>query len=839
MAIAHILLDENSGFVVETPVLIPLEWRYVIRSTVALGTDWSDVVSNSFTCTLPGSSVSYDPAEPNWNTGGIATINRKACKWQNGSGYFFRRSFGVYYRPYAYWTYVHASAGTAYTFTDKNVEVDFATAFQTLRDTYDPSFYRIGAIRFTDYAGNVCDDNDLVQEGLIDLDKLNGYYVDEDAGTDELFNFETEFTYAEQTRPYGAGGSDVIINPLADYDYRGVSNDEAGENFAQTVKDMGINQCASNGRNVCMYMKVWVKMIVGFNGAVPGDTTLFDEETKDDPVDWSSLGGTSGSSGIGSGDDGMNTFYSNYGNSNIPFDSIYLTGSNFNSFVSAGGGIVTESGVFAQSSSLFIESVRVDIEGSSATIIEDVKFDETPSLTLGEKLYIYLFDDDNQEMPVFCGFITSRKRRLTGKRQEMVYECRDLLYFLDQFYTPSHYIYRPPSYEGTGVTKTYDRVLKEILNVAGIPDAVVDVPSYNAPPMTWIYQPLRNVLEWAVKFFGNYVYYVDRHGRLRIRSVTSGSTVKSYAVPSEGDSLTDSHVVEQFEPITDFSRSRSRIVLTGDFEITEKMITSYFTRGGELHPNDNDNQTGIFWFKDTIDDDPYDDDDGEEHKFYYFMFKPGETLNPKLLTDENTSCRVTILNYTDQDGNKEDKVMSPRVFKTDPGDSEIYVEGGEFKQSRKIEVIYAVRSDSPIQVSADTSYFGGTEVVRRPEFKKASSMKGEIDDTPLMRSYLTKLKEFYRPIYGGTMEIDGLDLDIQLLDKVSVTGTSLPSSESTGLAVYSITWNCIERKTYVNLSSKAYLDLPFFDPMRERSRQNNEMLAKMGLLEEKELYFRV
>jgi hypothetical protein len=101
---------------------------------------------------------------------------------------------------------------------------------------------------------------------------------------------------------------------------------------------------------------------------------------------------------------------------------------------------------------------------------------------------------------------------------------------------------------------------------------------------------------------------------------------------------------------------------------------------------------------------------------------------------------------------------------------------------------------------------------------------------------LNQVKEFYKPVYGGQFEKDGLDLDLELIGKVSITGTSLPAVESTNLIIYEIDYDVPKKKTVITLSNKVYEDLPFFDVIRERSRSVNETLVKLGLLEQTSLY---
>lgn len=823
------LKEDNTGFYFETPLLIPLRWRYKTTPSYSLAGELYKPFTNSPNVTKPGLSVSYG----GWNTGGQASASREVCYYQNGSGFATRRASGVIEAPAGSgWAYEMLSSKHLIKLEDTIPEIDWESVMSTVRSSYSPSLNSIGVVRLCNSAGE--ETQDLVAEGLLSLDELNSYFKDTnhtgEEVTGDILNPETEHLYTDvDSNENDPDGNDIILKFTENLIVTGISNNDAGKSFGETVSSFldspTQNTCVSNGRTMDMYIKVWVKIDALGSGSYPDDAAEKPEDVPDTPDNWNPLTSGSGSTGSGSQSQGMNTIESSYGNSVLPFDSVYLTGSDYNSLVSAGSGFVAESGVFPKTDTLYIENIRLDVGGSTMTVVEVVDYDATPTLTLSEKIYAYIFTEDNKTKPVFSSFVISRRSRLNSGTKEIVYECRDLNYFLDQMYTPSHYIYRPPSLEGAGTDKNYERVVKEILNVAGIPDAVIDLPNYTAPPTSWVYQDVRSVLEWVTKFFGKYVYYIDRYGRLNIKATDSGSSVKSYTIGDKSGEI----AVESFEPMADFSRSRSRVVLTGDYEITEHEALVNYTLGGQLHPEDNSNQTGIFWFYETI--------DGVQHKFYYFMFKPGRTLNGKLLTDPSKSAEVTLYPRGEL---KERRDMSIKVFKNDPGDSEIYVEdpilnvGG----TQRIRTRYATRSNSPIQVSVDTQYTGGTEVVRRPQFKKATSEEGVIDDTPLMRKYLSKIKDFYAPVYGGHLVLDGLDTEITLLDKVSIAGTSLSSNETDDLICYAIEYNVPSKRTSVDLSNKVYGQLPFFSIMRERTREQNELIAKVGLVEESELYQR-
>ena len=849
MVISYKLSDDNSAFTGVPPVIVPIKWRYLNTTTTFLTEGEVDIVHPTTPATI------FDPISQSvsgWSTGGSATVSTQMSVYDNPSPSYFNAR--VYWtRPINVPLGLRKQVGSgkyAWIGITATLEIDWEATMSTLRTSLNPSVYKIAMVRWVDSLG----DNpvDLVSEGLVSLNELNQYYNNLDnigeVVRDSLFNEITSLT-PESIEYDTYDGNTGEYSFVSDFEVKGVSDTDQGLSFNDDAHALipppPQGASVSDSRSLDMYLKVWVAIASTGSGAgsMPEpDEAVVKPVDEINPIDWPSLGGTSGSTGAGSSEQGLNDISSLYGNSELPFDSVYLTGLNYNSLISAGGGIVSNSGIFPNSDTIYIDTIRLSVDGSTMTIVEVVDYDDTPSLTVSDKIYGYLFNSTNKTKPVFSGYVISQKRRCSGKTREIVYECRDLSYFFGQLYSPSHYIYRPPSLDGSGTVKTYDRVLKEVLNVAGVPTAIIDIPNYTAPPVNWIYQGLKSVLEWATKYFGKYVYYIDRYGRLNFRATDSLSNVKTYTIGDKSGEI----AVEEFNPIKDFSRSRSRIVLTGDYEITEHELQANYSGNVTLDPNDNDSQTGIFHFNQVI--------AGVTYTFYYFMLKPGSTLNDKLLSDPSKSAQITLMKQntvqswtvsglvtSDESKIDSPKELSVKVFKSQPGDSEIYVEDSvlNFSGVQVIRARYATRTDSPIQVYTDTGRFGGTEVVRRPEFKKLTSSDNTIDDTALMQQYLSSIVEFYKPVYGGGLILDGLDTDIHLLAKVSIAGTNLSSEETDDLICYSIEYNVKEKRTSVDLSNRVFSDLPFFDSIRERSRENNEVLSKMGLLEEMELYKRI
>lgn len=752
-----------------------------------------------------------------WNTTGTATLRYQVCKLASGFGYSWRAaqdSFFAQFYNLIHWYYTGTAA--SYRLVEESLEVDFNEVMNQLRLQYSPHVYYVVAARLASLSGE--DDTEVG----ISLETLNGIYSDDGAyiiPEDQKIN-PTQNLYGDE---YGGG----LIQPSYDQEllmdgvsvvekfnpetssFTPLSGTYTSEEFGQAVGELAVGSCMEDSKIVSTSMIFWLLEIpTAHSVASPGSPGVSLASDKDSPDNASYSSGNSISGGTGSQS-------VKAGNTVIPFNAVTVVGESYNAFEDAGGGIITEDGdIYPLSEAIYADKIDIGIEGSSATIIEPVEFDEEPTLPMYKKVYIYLLDATNTNTPVMCGYIINRSRTLSSNGQQIEYEVRDLTFFLNQSFTPSYYVYRPAALDGAGTVKTYAKVLKEILNLAGFSDAVLNLPEVASPAVNWVYRPITEVVEWATKLFGKYVYWVDKSGRLNIGPTDGGSFIKSYRIPTKGEAV-GTHKVLSFKPIADFTRSRSRVILTGDFELTEFKTTQVLENvGDELY------------------------------------FRPGHTLITHLLSKPADGPRAVIIRrfypFTIEGHDYYapsivDKDIPIAQISTQPGDSYLYLNDPAVSFYSRTEwwFNYAVQSDAPIQVSVDTGLDGGTEVINRPEFKKINCEGLNLNDLSLMQKYLILLKDFYRPIYGGTLELDGLDTDLVLLGKVSITNTALPSKEAANLIVYGINYDVSGKRTTVSLSNKVYNDLPFFDPVRERSRDKNETLVKVGMLETTELYKKV
>jgi hypothetical protein len=407
-----------------------------------------------------------------------------------------------------------------------DTDIDWTQTLDPVVKEFSPALYQIGAIEFTESDGS--NPIDLVSSGNVSLSLFNQKYRDfdsEETDTSTILSFNDSFSESISDSGFSSDNNlnNYNILDLANSSLNGISSDST---FGSDVRALGNSLgTVSDTIQIPMFLTLYFIEKVGGSG---GPSFRDPEQTTQDE-DTSPSNSITTSNGSAGG--GMNRTQTNYGNSVLPFDSVYLSGENYSSFYSSGGGVISESGIFPNSDVFFVDKVRLSVEGSSANIVEHVKFDDTLSLTIGEKVFIYILDSTNPNQPVFTGYVNSFSRELEPGGQRIVYECKDLVYYLDQFYTPSFFVYRPPVNQ-SGTIKTYSEILKELCNSAGIPDSIIDLPTVTCPPVDWVYEPMDSILEWATKIFGKYVYYIDRNGRLNVRAVDSGSVVKSFRVPT-------------------------------------------------------------------------------------------------------------------------------------------------------------------------------------------------------------------------------------------------------------------------------------------------------------------
>jgi len=449
------------------------------------------------------------------------------------------------------------------------------------------------------------------------------------------------------------------------------------------------------------------------------------------------------------------------------------------------------------------------------TVVQVAKFDSTLKLSVGEKVYGYIINQDGDYQPSFAGYVYSISRRLGPDGQEIVYQCRDLKHYFTQLYTPVVY-------------KSTDHDIKfianDILIRAGITNFYNNLPSGVKVKVNWQAEPLSMVLDYLCSVAGEYYYWIDKNGYLHIDKLNG--TVYSFRIPSEGESIGD-HKVLSFNTMQDLSFSRSKIVVVGGggYEVKEKVakfrgisryaiLDHYVT----IVSSFSDMEGGNGWY--AIPRPAVGGGFGGYDMYLVVSVKEGNEMLKQL---KNGNSPYSTHKYTSYDTvgrqilpeKKGAEIVEGRLMYASSrtlvfGKWYAYQDRFGYNcgncisdQNDEYWAIYYAYKDlsKPLVVYVDTGYPGGTYTFQMPEAQKIEGQEQKVDDTSIMKIIASKLAEYYKPVYGGTLVLDGLHTNINLGDLISITNTNLPSSESSNLKVYEITYNIPEKTTTIQLST--------------------------------------
>lgn len=865
--------QNNSAYLGETTVSFDLKWR---QKTNLLTLPAGDVVSSDSSVPPETLSVGHLPGASNsisgWNVGGQAEITKEVC-YVGGQELYLSGAFNRY--NWVTPIYRHWWSHDRWLVTYKDVEIDWSNLLVQLRAAHPVGNNQVILAAYFDDGTNTYDLNSYIPIKSLDTAYGSTSFGSFPNSSENLFSDSMQAN-GELTQQPLEGNPDSSTTPI----YSDLNVEPLNSSSPTNRTESANGYC--NKTTTIMPMRLTV--IFGDlnsrsdgiseepenSGIVNTDSLNNSNEPVNSSANKSALtpftgGTTSDSAGSFSGV-GYNPVQIFDGNSVLPYDSVYFTTGDYNSFVANGGGMVTESGIFPNSSTFYIDNIKLSIDGNTMSVIQLSDFDATAQLTMGEKIFGYIINASGDYQSSFVGYVYSKKRMLTGKGEAIAFECRCLKSYLSQFIAPAYVSYVAPDVEHLGNSLGIATIVKDALVRAGLGGQDISLPFVPSPTIEWTYENMSSVLDWAVRYLGNYVYYTDKSGVLNVKKFTSGSVVKSFRIPSRGESVSSSTKVLSFTPIEDNSRSRSKIIVVGDFPVKEihgETVFNYpiFEINGTSAAGD------ITYYK-PIDAYVKDPTTNKETGFwaylnpdtnqwlYYFMFFPGKTLVQELPSNPDKSVEFIKVNDIYDVGSAGAPVspwdnvapnimpldglgdweMSPTFINTVPGNSFFYTEdkaapgyadlpkninnfSGGNKIVRPVKATvrykYAIKENEPIKAQYITGYSGGVEVVKELNFKKIESPSSTIDDTTVMSSYLSKIREFYTPERGGTLVIDGLDLDLGILDKINITNTSLPTNESDDLVIHSIEYDVTNKKTTLELTNKKFYTQPYFDVDRQ------------------------
>lgn len=521
-------------------------------------------------------------------------------------------------------------------------------------------------------------------------------------------------------------------------------------------------------------------------------------------------------SGKGSNDlDQVNNTRLHYDDYITSFDSAYLSAGVYSQFVSAGGGVIAQSGAWANSEGLYVESIDLSVSGSSMILVQLESYDSSAKMETGERIYGYLVNEDGDKNSQFAGIVHSISRRMGERGQEIVYECRDLKNYLNNLYTPVLYVNSDVDIKS---------LTNELLIKSGITNFVNNLPDTVRVSVSYQSSPITQVLDFVCSLAGEYFYWVDKSGYLIIDKLDN--TNHSYNIPSVGDAVSTNKVLD-YKSLEDTSNSRSRIIVIGGnggkvkegyiyktFKETDwtknydslndaiNALASGFVTVGTTHPNVLQlyylykvvNKEALSSLP-TLGKSPFIEEyDSNQILNSYGTHKIVASISDFYLDGEST---LETRNFY-KNGNHYGYFIT-KAFKVFVNNNALF----SFGDTKAIKLYYAYRDLTDIfRVIYDTGNYGGVEVYTDSNFRKIDGINENIDDTDLMQVIAANLANYYTTAYGGTLELDGLETDIELGDTITLTNTNLPANARNSLKVFSISYNNMDRKTTIQLSNR-------------------------------------
>ena len=391
-------------------------------------------------------------------------------------------------------------------------------------------------------------------------------------------------------------------------------------------------------------------------------------------------------------------------------------------------------------------------------------------------------------------------------------------------------------------------------------------------------QAMSNVLDFACGIAGDYYYWINKNGKLIIDKIDG--TNHSFNIPTVGDSIGTNKVLS-FDSLTDLSNSRSRIIVTGGSgsKIYEKSLTTSYSPSqhydsiqdaidagasgeiGVLSSSGSSSQTKTYleddgnftdlgfgtyshsgdnyvWYYDSEKEQYYRKYNGwtsAKYDHYYIVRKNNVKFYSQMIAEGRTA-------WTDQ------YIYSPTngllwigetglSIQNDTlnGDSVVYAR----REHAKMVMHWAEKDlTQDLSVVVDTGNPGGIYVYKNSAFRYIAGLHKTIDDTPVMSAIASNLAQYYKPIYGGTLELIDLRTELNLGELVSLTNTDLPANEASSLKIFEIHYNLVNQTTSVQLSSRTNTNMTSIDPeiiktnvdyYRQQLSDNNNYIIRDNL----------
>lgn len=410
-----------------------------------------------------------------------------------------------------------------------------------------------------------------------------------------------------------------------------------------------------------------------------------------------------------------------------------------------------------------IKTLKRNLTSSDILILEEnTKFDAAGTYILGERIYVTL-----QDQVYFRGNVKTINRILTSTEQVIKYTVVGIR--TDLRAIPFSIMLQLSNY-------TLSDLFQLVLNK--IPSSVVadwDIsvcPSIIIPRIQSSITNVGDFIDQLLQYAGHYSYYVDNTGKFTLIDLKSG-TQRSLAIPPEGTVRTigDGYRIISQKLNFDISKCKTRALLYGDFYVKTFKTSTYLTF-------------------DNI------------RQLYYIVVN---TYGGELLSSLPEGGQISFTIQT----NNAPIVVTPihiNIIK-----HKIWFDLGQTKRFGGV-LIYGIKFNP---IFADTGWQGTAYTnfgIQKFIFKLNTNYKKfdlannyHRDDSQLLLNYANKLIEPYKDTqWGGQIILDGLATDINLGDRLNLTGAT-SNWAGLNMVVMSIEWDFSQKTTMLELTSNFWL----------------------------------
>ena len=457
---------------------------------------------------------------------------------------------------------------------------------------------------------------------------------------------------------------------------------------------------------------------------------------------------------------------------------------------------------------VWVKEIVQSIKGSDTmTFTEHTKYHEAGIFNIGDNVLGLIYGETR-----FKGWIKSKQRVVNENEQYIEYQAVGAKGWLQTLPFSAHYVAKNKSIQWifNDIAQYLPKaIVLDRIGVNLLPTVVI--PEFTVDSATFGY-----ALDAIMDYAREYGWYVDISKILHVYALDTLTNVQ-LSMPTEGAALSSTHKIISKNLNVDVSDRRTRCILRGDYPITEYLETRpvswdvYHWSGGG---------TSITQVRGGV-------------------INLGKRITAALIT--NSAVPVYVYK-TASNGSK----VPLTVTYVDCNTGEIHV-SGDIAQPDSVMVRYCIKDEmNPIKYDTGwkgTAYtaHGVQQVLVQSDtrFKKIIIPEGIIrDDTGYFSAYanllLDPLKDW---TIGGSILVDGLNLDIQIGNSVEILNSGCAELASTKMAVFQITWDFEAHTTSINLSNDYYLGTAIPDPINDQNYDERKQIEQIVLTRGKQQDF--